>query len=138
MATNTEIIQACVAAFQRGDIPAILNLCDDNVEWIEAGDPKFIPFAGRGKGKRSANEFFRIVSETTDVLKFEPHQYVAGGDRVVALGDWEVRGKATGKTVTSDWALDFTVRNGKVTRWQAYYDTSATQAAFATASKAAV
>ena len=57
MPTNTEIIQASFAAFQRGDIPAILNMFDNNVEWIEPGDPRSIPFAGRGKGKSSAAEF---------------------------------------------------------------------------------
>ena len=138
MPTNVEIVQACFAAFQRGDVPAILNMCEDNVEWIEAGDPKSIPFAGRGKGKSSAAEFFRIVGETSDMLKFEPQQYVASGDRVVALGAWDLRAKATGKVVRSEWVVDFTVRNGKVTRWQAYYDTAATQAAFAAASKASV
>src|SRR5579864_1103801 len=131
MSMNVEIVQACFAAFQRGDIPAILNMCDDHVEWIEAGDPKSIPFAGRGNGKSSAAEFFRIIGETSEMLKFEPQQYVAAGERVVALGFWDLRVKATGKVVHSDWAVDFTVRNGKVTRWQAYYDTSATQAAFA-------
>ena len=133
MSMNVEIVQACFAAFQRGDIPAILNMCDDHVEWIEAGDPKSIPFAGRGNGKSSAAEFFRIIGETSEMLKFEPQQYVAAGERVVALGFWDLRVKATGKVVHSDWAVDFTVRNGKVTRWQAYYDTSATQAAFAAA-----
>jgi ketosteroid isomerase-like protein len=138
MPTNTEIVQACFAAFQRGDVPAILNFCDDNVEWIEAGDSKSIPFAGRGKGKRSAAEFFRIIGETSETLKFEPQEYVANGDRVVALGVQDLRAKSTGKIARVDWAIDFTVRNGKVTRWQAYYDTAATQAAFVAASKASV
>ena len=130
MPTNVEIVQNCFSAFQRGDVPAILTMCDDNVEWIEAGDPKSIPFAGRGNGKSSAAEFFRIVGETSEMLNFTPRQYVANGERVVALGSWDLRARATGKVVHSDWVVDFTVRNGKVTRWQAYYDTAATQAAF--------
>src|SRR3989442_4870875 len=85
MPTNLEIVRGCFAAFQRGDIPAILNLCDDNVEWIEPGAP-VIPYAGRGKGKSSAAEFIRVIGETTEVLKFEPQQYVASGDRGVAVG----------------------------------------------------
>jgi hypothetical protein len=111
-------------------------MCDENVEWIEAGDPKAIPFAGRGRSKSSFAEMFRIFGETTDVLKLGPPQYVAGGDRVVTLGSWDIRAKATGKTASSDWAVDFTVRNSNVTRCQVYFDTGAVQAAFAATSKA--
>lgn len=136
MPTNTEIIQACFAAFQRGDIPTILNLCDDNVEWVEPGDPKSIPFAGHGKDKSSAAEFFRILGETTETVKFEPQHFVGSEDRAVGFGSWEFRAKATGKIVRTDVAVDFRLRNGKVIRWQGYYDTSATQAAFAGTAKA--
>src|SRR4029450_8675100 len=107
MPTNIEIVQDCFAAFQRGDIPGVLNTFDDNVEWIEPGAP-VIPWAGPGKGKAGAAEFFRVMGETTEVLKFEPQQYVASGDRVVALVSWEIRVKATGKPAHSDLALDFT------------------------------
>ena len=136
MPTNVEIVQACFAAFQRGDVATILNLCDDQVEWVEPGDPKSIPFAGRGKGKNSATEFFRVVGETTELLKWEPQQFVASGDRVVGFALWETRVKATGKVARSEIAVDFTVRNGKVARWQGYYDTGAVEAAFAATAKA--
>ena len=135
MPTNVEIVQACFAAFQRGDVPAILNLCDENVEWIEPGLPG-IPYGGRGKGRNSATEFFRAMGDTTDVLNFAPQTYLANGDRVVVLGTEDLRAKATGKSAHTEWALDFTVQNGKVTRWQAYFDTAAVQAAYAGASKA--
>src|ERR1700737_3542663 len=96
MPTNLEIVQDIFAAFQRGDIPPILNPCDDNVEGAGPGAP-IIPWAGPRKGKAGAADFFRIMGETTEVLKFEPRGYVASGDRVVALGSWEFRGKSTGK-----------------------------------------
>ncbi len=40
--------------------------------------------------------------------------------------------------VHSDWAVDFTLQDGKVVRWQAYLDTAAMAAAFAAATQAAV
>jgi uncharacterized protein len=129
MPTNVEIVQDMFAAFQRGDIPSVLNGMDENVEWVEPGAP-VIPWAGAGKGKASAAEFFRVVGETTEVLKYEPQHYVASGDRVVAGVSWDLRVKATGKSAHTDLALDFTLQNGKVTRFQAYYDTAALQAAY--------
>lgn len=126
MPTNIDIVQDIFAAFQRGDIPSMLNMFDDNVEWIEPGAP-VIPWAGAGKG---AAEFFRVMGETTEFLKFEPQQYVASGDRVVTVVSWEIRVKATGKSAYTDLALDFTLQNGKVTRFQAYFDTATLQAAY--------
>ena len=137
MPTNTEIVQGIFAAFQRGDVAAILNVFDDNVEGIEPGAPA-IPWAGPRKGKNGAAEFFRIMGDTTEVLKFEPRKYVASGDTVIALGSWEIRGKSTGKVARSDWALDFTIRNNKVIRWQGYLDTAAEQVVFAAAAKASM
>jgi ketosteroid isomerase-like protein len=128
MPTNVEIVQDIFAAFQRGDIPSVLNGMDDNVEWVEPGAP-VIPWAGAGKGNRAA-EFFRVMGETTEMLKFEPQHYVASGDRVVGVVSWEIRVKATGKSAHTDLALDFTLQNGKVTRFQAYFDTAALQAAY--------
>ena len=136
MQTNTEIMQACFAAFQRGDIPAILNLFDENVEINESGDRKSIPFAGQWKGQSGSAEFFRIIGETTETLKFAPQQVLASGEHAVGLVAYEFRVKATGKVARADFALDFTIRNGKVTRTQAYYDTAAIAAAFAGTAKA--
>src|SRR5262245_43420541 len=138
MPTNLEVVKACFAAFQRGDVPAIQRMSDDHVEFIEPGDPAAIPFAGRGKGKKSQEEFFHKVGETSEMLKFEPQRYGTSGEHVIALGFWDLKVKATGKFVHSDWAVDFIVKNGKVTRWQAYFDTAATAAAFAAAKQAAV
>jgi ketosteroid isomerase-like protein len=69
--------------------------------------------------------------------EFQPQQYVGSGDQVVAIGSWDIRAKDTGRSAHSDWAIDFSLRNGKVTRWQAYMDTAALQAAHAGSSKAA-
>ena len=65
------------------------------------------------------------MGETADGLKFEPQHYVAGGDRAVAVVSWDIRAKATGKSAHTDLALDFTLQNGKVTRFQAYFCLSA-------------
>jgi ketosteroid isomerase-like protein len=88
--------------------------------------------------RENQEEFFHKLGETSEMLKFEPQRYATSGDHVIALGFWDLKIKATGKIVHSDWAVDFIVKNGKVTRWQAYFDTAATAAAFAAAKQAAV
>jgi uncharacterized protein len=35
--TNTDVVQQGYEAFGRGDIPAVLDLLTDDVEWIQQG-----------------------------------------------------------------------------------------------------
>jgi uncharacterized protein len=137
MPTSVEIVQAAVEAFGRGEIPAILNACTDDVAVVLYGDPSVIPFAGEWPGKSRVSDYFRVIGETTDVLRWVPQQYVASGNHVVVRGIMDARVKATGKALTNThWAIHFTAENGKITGWQAYVDTAAVEKAFTASSSA--
>ena len=47
------------------------------------------------------------------------------------LGGWTGRVKATGRGYASEWAMAWTVKNGRVTAFQSYEDTHAVATAFA-------
>lgn len=53
----------------------------------------------------------------------EPREFIEQGNKVVALGYWECKMKKTGKISKEDWAMAFTFKNGKVSRFQQYSDT---------------
>jgi hypothetical protein len=63
-----------------------------------------VPFAGTRRGIAGVRDFFAAVSDGLDVLEFEPHEYIAQGDKVVALGRYSWRVKATGREFSSDFA----------------------------------
>ena len=127
--TNTDIVQRTYTAVGRGDIPAVLDLLTDDVEWTLQG-PSRIPFAGTRRGRDGVAEFFTLVGEHLEFEVFEPYAFVAHGDTVVALGHERSRSRSTGSTVVQEWAHVYTLRNGKVARFQAYEDTAALAAAF--------
>src|SRR5437667_9056133 len=107
MSTNTELVQAALEAFGRGNIAGLLSMCSDNVTVVFGGDPSTIPWAGRWAGKTRVSEYFQRIGETVEVLKWEPHHYVAEADRVVAFGSTDVRVRVTGRMVIgNEWALD--------------------------------
>ena len=137
MPTNVEIVQAAIEAFERGEIPAILTACTDDVAVVVYGDPSVIPTAGEWQGKSRVTDYFRAIGDTTEVLRWVPQQYVASGNHVVVLGIMDARSKATGKTLTNThWVIDFTAENGKITGWQVYVDTAAWEKAFIASSSA--
>jgi ketosteroid isomerase-like protein len=68
--------------------------------------------------------FFSTMSSAQEPVQFEPQEYIAQGDRVVALGHYRWHAKATGREWESDWAHVYTIRDGQVVRFQEYTDTA--------------
>jgi ketosteroid isomerase-like protein len=128
---NTKVVQDAYAAFGRGDVTAILDLLDDAVVWRPiAGAGKHVPTAGERRGKAAVGEFFRSLGEGTVFETFEPKEFFAQGQKVVALGHYTGLVKPTGRRYASDWAMVFTLRNGKVVDFHELCDSAAINAAW--------
>ncbi len=127
--TNADVVQHGYEAFGRGDIPTLLDLLTDDVEWIFQGH-SVIPFAGTRHGHEGVAEFFSLLGETLEFEQFEPREFVAQGDTVVVLGFERSLSKATGHTIEQEWAHVFTLRDGKIAKFRAFEDTGAYVEAF--------
>jgi uncharacterized protein len=128
---NTDISKQAYAAFGRGDIPAVLDLLHDDIEWQGViGAAPHVPTAGTRHGKPAVADFFRILGETVEFTRFEPREFIAQGDQVVILGYYEGRSKATGRTFAEHWAMVDTFSNGKIVRFREYVNAAAINAAF--------
>lgn len=129
---NLRLVQEGYGDFARGDVQALLERFAEDIEWIVPGSEKN-PLAGTYKGRSRVGEFFKGLSELTDISSFEPQDFVAQGDKVVVLGREEGRVRSNGRNFQTDWAMVFTVHSGKVARFQQYLDTSNIEAAFTAA-----
>ena len=129
-AQNTKSVQDAYAAFGRGDIQTLLGYLDDDILWKPVvGAASHVPTAGERRGKASVAEFFKIVGETVHFQQFEPREFVAQGDKVVALGHDQAKTPA-GRDFESDFVMIFTLRNGKVVAFQEFSDSAAINAAY--------
>jgi uncharacterized protein len=120
---NLEVIRRGYEAFGRGDIGTLLSLCSEDIEWISPGPPE-IPTAGRRRGRQEVAEYFRLLTELYDFQRFEPLHFLADGDRVVVIGEDDVRFKATDGPIFAPWVHVFVIKNGKIARFQEYIDMS--------------
>jgi hypothetical protein len=77
--------------------------------------------------------FFKDLGANVKFDQFEPREFVAQGDKVIALGFYSAQVPATGRRYQSEWAMVFTLRKGKVARFREYADSAAIKAAFASA-----
>ena len=125
---NTNLAQQVYENFKSGDIKALLNLLSDNVEW-QLPEIENVPFAGKRRGHEQIGQFFDSLVDTQEVQHFDPREFIAQGDKVVALGHYAWRVKSTGREFGGDFAHVFTVHNGKVVRFHEYMDTAAAAAA---------
>jgi uncharacterized protein len=126
---NIETVQKIYADFGQGNVPAILDRVNADVDWINAG-AKEVPYAGRRRGVSEVRDFFSALYACLDVQSFEPKEFFARGDRVIVLGAWSARAKSTGKAFASDWTMAWTVKAGKVTSFRSFEDTHVVAAAF--------
>ena len=126
---NTNTVKAMYAAFGRGDIPALLNSLADRIEWEIPGRQDGIPFAGTYRGRDSVGQFFTLMAESIDYNLFEPREFIAQGNQVIALGRYKATAKPSGNTFETEWAMAWTLSEGKATHFRVYDDTSAVLAA---------
>ena len=124
---NIEIVKNCYAAFGRGDIPTILASLAEDVDWSNPGEG--LPTCGHRRGVAEVTQFFQTVGETWNFTAFEPREYIASNDAVVAIGSYSATAKATGKSVTTDWVMVWKFSGGKIAYFKEYTDTLALAAA---------
>lgn len=129
-AQNTKVVQDAYAAFGHGDIQTLLTYFADDIVWTAVyGTGSHVPTSGERRGKTAVAEFLKQVADNVHFSRFEPKEFVATGDKVVALGHYMATTPIK-KGFDSDFAMVFTLRNGKVTHFQEFCNSAAINAAY--------
>lgn len=116
--------QSIYNAFQKGDIPFIVNCLANDVTWEYAPTTAAIPWLAPRKGKQEAAGFFEALSQV-ELTKFNVNHVMSSGNVVVALVDIDGTVKATGKKVSERDEAHVWYFNdeGKVTKFRHCADT---------------
>jgi uncharacterized protein len=126
---NKQLVMEGYRLFQTGQISELLSRYHDDAEWISP-ELEFVPFSGAFHGKSEIARFFANLDASVHTNRFEPTQFIAENDKVVVTGFASWLAKPTGRSYDSPWVHVFTVRDGKVARFESYWDTLATARAF--------
>jgi uncharacterized protein len=121
MSQILETVQGMYAAFERGDIPAVLAVLAPDIRWTEAEGG---PYGGTSIGPQAVleNVFMKLGGEW-DGFSAVPHEFIASENTVVALGNYSGTYKATGKSFTAPFAHVMKFQDGKVVSFDQYTDT---------------
>jgi ketosteroid isomerase-like protein len=129
--SNVETVQSIYEAFGRGDVPFILDQLAEDVGWDLDAPSYGIALYEPGTGKDHAARFFEVLQRDVDITKFQPMNFLSGGNQVAVPIDLEFTVKATGSKVNlleiHLWTFG---DDGKVSRFFHSIDRHATALAF--------
>lgn len=132
---NLHILKMFYAAFKRNDLASMLEAVDDNVEWFATGPAGLIPTAGLWRGRDEVRRFFETLEQVEELQMFEPREFIAEAETVVAIGESRSRIRGSGQTVNTPWVHVFTFSRARILRFRSFYDTAAAAAAFSAATQ---
>jgi uncharacterized protein (TIGR02246 family) len=118
---NGEVIRELARRWNAGDIDGVLELYTDDAVMLSGADwPEQTTWRGR-EGIRSNIEEWRAVWESAEL---EIRRMETFGDRVVAEGAWNTRGRTSGFSGSMPVCTLCTVRHGKIAsvEWFTDYD----------------
>jgi ketosteroid isomerase-like protein len=122
---NVELLRQMTEAFNRGDIEGMLAIADPPPEFEYALSGVVIPGV---EGVQRGPDVLGRVAEfwgEFDEPRFELHELIDAGDQVFVSATLRGRGKHSGAETSWDlWAV-WTVRDGRMVRWQVFTDRDA-------------
>lgn len=118
------LVQNAYAAFGSGDIPALLQLLSEDVEWQFTGDAG-APYTGTVRGRAQVGDWFGTVVANDDIQAFAPREFLAGPDHVTVLGHERAIARRGGGTFETDWVHVWHVRDARLSRFFGIFDTEA-------------
>ena len=129
---NIQVVQQIYEAFGRGDVPAIMeHISEDLRHFGVVSEQKLLPWHIQATKKKDVPLFFQAIAESSEITRFEPRDFAAGGDHVYCTISFDVTFKKNGKKITNDNVIHrFTFKNGKVVEWRGTEDTVKTSAAY--------
>ena len=130
---NVQVVQQMFTAFGQGDIPNVLGLLAEDVDYQSPAtrtEPAEISWAKPCHSREEVALHFKKLAEKVQPEPLEPLEFIAQGDYVVVEGKNRGTVRSTGHTYEHDWIMVFTLRDGKITRFRHYYDTADIVTAF--------
>jgi len=118
---NVELLRPAYAALSRGDVDAVLQVCDPG---IECQLPEGGLNTGILRGHQAMRAFLEGYIESFESFRMEPEEIMDAGDRVLVFLRVLGRGRGSGIDLEVRPAHLWTVRGGKGVRVEAFTEQS--------------
>ncbi len=125
MTVAAEVITAFYRHLKHRDQDSLHGLLADDIAVEYHAQPNAFPWSGTFSGKDGFDRFLDIIRTRLDVVEVSVVRSVSTPSQVVNLcrGKWRYR--ENGQLVEGDMVNVFSVRDGKIDRYDVYADTQA-------------
>ena len=115
---NVELIKQFLEATTTRDVDKMTALVHDDVHFV----PITAAMEGREySGRDGVRQFLEDLTDHWEFFETIQNEWHDLGDRVVALGCWHERGRASGVEIMDQPAVWLaTIRDGRIARWRTY------------------
>lgn len=113
-----EVVDKMFSAFGSGDVEQFVATVSEDTVWIYHGT-HIIP-AGTFEKKEGVRTFFTNIMERTEIINFEPQQFIVEGNMVVVLCREHQRVKRSGSELKQQWVQIYTVENNLITKMEEF------------------
>ena len=110
-----EVLKERFDEFNRGNRAALLDILDDDVEWIV---PAIFPLQDLSPGRAGVVEFLDEQLEPFEEFVIVPDEYIRNGNRAAILVRQRARGRASGADVEIRVAQLWTIEGDTVVRFE--------------------
>lgn len=121
---NAAVVDKLYKSFAKGDIPTALSTMDPNIVWNEA---EGFPYADRnpyvGPDAVLKGVFARIGEEWEYWKLTDIQLHEMSGNMILATLRYNAKHKKTGKEINAQAAHLYTLKDGKIVKFQQYADT---------------
>ena len=116
---NVELVRSAFAAVDRGDMDAVLRLCDEDI--VITQPPELPDAPAEQHGHRGVLEAFALWPEQWDDYRVELLKIAdAPPSKVIATTRTRGRGKQSGVEVEMDFSFVFTIRDARISEWRLF------------------
>jgi ketosteroid isomerase-like protein len=116
---NVEIVRSGLAAFEKGDIEAVLRVCAEDI--VITQPPELPGVAAEQHGHQGVLEALAAWPEQWDDYQIETLRICAApGDKVFVTQRTRGRGKQSGVDVEMDFSFVFAVSGGEIREWRLF------------------
>lgn len=112
------VVEKMFTAFGSGDVENFVATVSNDTIWIYHGT-QIIP-KGTFEGKDGVRKFFNNILNNTEVISFEPMEYIVEGNKVVVLGQEHQKVKRSGRELKQKWVQIYTVENDLISKMEEF------------------
>jgi uncharacterized protein len=116
---NVDLVQRLYDAWARNEFPGPVELLDPDIEYV---NPEGAIEPGIRRGLAAFSRAVESVFDGWQTWQMEPEQLKAFGDQVAVVVGYRARGLGSGLEVEGRESALWTLRDGKVTRYEWFHE----------------